>query len=87
MKIQSAKFRGASRPDLRGPRRSEGGSAVFVCVALLAIMVIFITANSGALFHLRGEINLLEQQQVKRLNTSQTNASDRVTLPMQPESK
>ena len=33
------------------------------------------------------EINLLEQQQVKRLNTSQTNASDRVTLPMQPESK
>jgi len=87
MKVQSANF---SRPGQRGQisRKSrESGSAVFVFIALLAIMMILVTANSDALFHLRREINLLEQQQVKRLNAAQTNATDRVELPAKTESK
>ena len=87
MKIQCANF---PRPGQRGrgtPQRREGGSVVFVFIALLAIMMILVSANSDALFHLRREINLLEQQQIKRLNASQTNAVDRVTLPAKSESK
>jgi len=87
MKIQCKKF---PRPGQRGrgtPQPRESGSVVFVFIALLAIMMILVTAYSDALFHLRREINLLEQQQVKRLNAAQTNATDRVELPAKTESK
>jgi len=87
MKIQCANF---PRPAQRGrgaPQRRESGSAVFVFIALLAILMILVNADSQALFHLRQEINLLEQQQVKQLNAAQTNATDRVELPAKTESK
>jgi hypothetical protein len=59
---------------------SEHGMATAVFVALLAIMMILITAESRSLFRLHREVKFLEQQQIKRLNNSQTN-SDIVTQP------
>ena len=67
--------------------RRRDGSVVFVFIALLAIMVILVTANSNALFHLQQEIKLMEQRQVERLNASQTNAVAVVESPAKPESK
>ena len=42
--------------------------ATVVFIALLAIMMILVTAEGRALFHLRREVRFLEQQQIKRLN-------------------
>ena len=69
------------------PRRRQNGSAVLVCIALLAIMVILVTANSKALFNLHREIKLLEKRQVERLNASQTNTMAAVESPAKPEAK
>ena len=61
-------------------RRNEIGMATLIFIALLAIMMILVTAESRALIHLRREVKLLEQQQMKRLtvagslNGSSTNA-------------
>ncbi len=55
-------------------RGSEDGSATVIFIALLAIMLILVMANGKSLFLLHGEVKLLEQQQVKRLNASQTNS-------------
>ena len=64
-------------------RGSERGMVTVIFIALLAIMLILVTAESRALIQLRRETKLLEQQQIKRLNFSQTN-----TLAFtQPESK
>jgi len=52
--------------------------ATFVCIALLAIMLILVTAESSALFHLHREVKFLERQQIKRLKASQTNLTARV---------
>ena len=64
MKIQSHNSRE------RRPRaeRSEDGMATVIFIALLAIMMILVTAESRALVHLHREVKLLEQQQIKRLN-------------------
>ena len=71
------------RRERRAPRRSEDGSATIVFIALLAIMVILVTVNGKALFGLHREVKFLEQQQIKRLNASQTNA----VAVIQPDSK
>ena len=65
MKIQSANFN----------RKNEAGSATVVLIALLAIMMILVTANTKSLFILHREVKLLEQQQVKRLDGSQKNSA------------
>jgi hypothetical protein len=65
-------------------RHRQSGSAVLVFITLLAIMLLLITANSSTLLHLHRELKLLDQRQVERLNTSQTNATDRATLPPVP---
>lgn len=65
MKIQSKYF----------VRKIETGSATVVLIALLAIMVILVAANSKSLYLLHREVKLLEQQQVKRLDASQTNSA------------
>lgn len=65
---------------LGAPKRSERGFATFVLIALLAIMLILVTAESSALFHLHREVQFLEQQQIKRLNASQTNAPSAASL-------
>jgi hypothetical protein len=62
-------------------RRRESGSVVLFLIALLVIMLMLITANSSALLHLHRELKLLDQRQVERLNSSQTNAATAVVLP------
>ncbi len=59
------------------PKRSEAGMATVIFIALLAIMMILVTAESRALFRLHREVKFLEQQQNKRLNPPATN---RVTV-------
>ena len=54
-------------------RKHNQGLATIVFIALLAIMMILITAESRALFNLHREVKLLEQQQIKRLNSAATN--------------
>ena len=61
--------------------------ATFLFIALLAIMMILVTAESRALFHLHREVKLLEQKQIKRLDLSQTNALSAVSLTNQTEAK
>jgi hypothetical protein len=56
-------------------RRSERGMATVIFIALLAIMLILVAAEGRALFHLHREVKFLEQQQIKRLNASQTNSA------------
>jgi len=67
--------------------RQQNGSAVFIFITLLAIMMILVTENSRALLDLHQQVKLLEHRQVERLNASQTNATDNVELPAKPESK
>ena len=76
MKIQSDNFGRATR----GKKRNKSGLATIIFIALLAIMMILVTAESRALFNLHREVKFLEQQQVKRLDASQTN-SVAVTKP------
>ena len=61
------------RRERRAPRRNESGMATVIFIALLAIMMILVTAESRALIRLHREVKLLEQQQIKRLNGPQTN--------------
>jgi len=61
-------------------QKPESGLATIVFIALLAIMMVLVTAESQALFHLHREVKLLEQQQIKRLNGPQTNAVRSATL-------
>ena len=51
----------------------ERGMATVLFIALLAIMMILVTAESKALFNLHREVKFLEQQQIKRLNAPPTN--------------
>jgi Tfp pilus assembly protein FimT len=69
MKIQSSKT--FSRHD---------GMATILFIALLAIMLVLVAANLHALTRLHREVKLLEQQQIKRLDASQTNAVAAVDL-------
>jgi hypothetical protein len=64
------------------PKQSEGGSITVIFIALLAIMMILVTAESSALFRLHRAVKFLEQQQIKRLNGPQTN-----TIPTRVETK
>lgn len=64
MKIQSKHCR----------RGGERGMATLLFIALLAIMLILVTAESRALFQLHREVQRLEHQQIKRLDGSTTNA-------------
>ncbi|MGD0743549.1 MAG: hypothetical protein ABSA45_00185 [Verrucomicrobiota bacterium] len=68
-------------------RGRQNGSAVFVFISLLAIMMILVAANSDALSHLHQETKLLEHRQIERLNTSQTNTNAIVGSPAKTESK
>jgi hypothetical protein len=51
----------------------ERGMATVVFIALLAIMMILVTAESRALIQLHREVRFLEKQQIKRLNAQPTN--------------
>lgn len=54
--------------------RNESGMATLVFIMLLAIMMILVMVESRALFRLHREVKLLEQQQTKRLDATQTNS-------------
>ena len=45
-----------------------------IFIALLAIMMILVMTESRALFGLHQEVKRMEQQQIKRLNSTPTNA-------------
>jgi hypothetical protein len=79
MKIQRNHFTGG----LVAPQRNENGSATVIFIALLAIMMILVMANSQSLFLLHREVQLLEKQQIKRLDASQTNTP----ATLSPDSK
>ncbi len=49
---------------------SERGSATLVVFILLTIMVALIAANSVTLHHLRGELRLIEREQLKKCGTN-----------------
>jgi hypothetical protein len=54
---------------ISGQRRGEGGfAAVVVMVAILAVLMIYTTANVRVLVHLQNELKLIEQQQLRCLN-------------------
>ena len=61
-------------------RRSERGSATLVVFILLTIMVALVAANSVTLHRLRGELRLIEREQLKRYGTNAV-----PTLLVQPE--
>lgn len=61
------------RRERRAPGANENGSITFVFIALLAIMMILVTAEGRALYQLHREVKFLEQQQIKRLNLPPTN--------------
>ena len=48
-------------------RRSERGFLVIALMAILAIMLLYISFNLRMLGHLRRELELVEQRQVQRL--------------------
>ena len=68
-------------------RRQQNGSAVFVFICLLAIMMILVAANGNALSRLHQETKLLERRQIERLNASQTNIIAVGESPAKMESK
>jgi hypothetical protein len=79
MKIQRDNFERG--PDETNPGRAgERGMATLIFIVLLSIMLVLVMAESSALFHLHHELKFLEQQQIKRLDASQTN-SVAVTKP------
>jgi hypothetical protein len=59
-------------------RTTERGSATLVMIALLAIMLILILANSRTLFNLQRELKLIERQQIERLNTNHGHSTNAV---------
>jgi hypothetical protein len=71
MKLQNEKTQRSQ--DGKGGKES-GFVATVEFIALLAIMAFLVIANARALFHLHKEVRLLEQQQIKRLNMSETNS-------------
>jgi hypothetical protein len=69
------------------PKRSESGMATLIFIVLLAIMLVLVMAESSALFHLHREVKFLEQQQIKRLDASQTNATSVASLTENPKAQ
>jgi hypothetical protein len=67
----------------RSGRGGKRGMATVIFIALLAIMLILVTAESRALIQLRREVKFLQKQQIKRLNLSQSNP----VVATQPASK
>lgn len=60
---------------------TEDGMVTVIFIALLAIMMILVLAESRSLFRLHQEVKLLEHQQIMRLNQAQTNAAPAALKP------
>lgn len=50
-------------------------------IALLAIMMVLVMVETSSLIRLRREVKLMEQQQVKRLNSPMANATPATSNP------
>jgi hypothetical protein len=71
--------------------RQQGGSAVIVVMALVAILLLYVAGNLRTLDHLSRELKLLEKKQVRRLQATypltnstslhSTNAAALLNLP------
>jgi hypothetical protein len=70
-----------SERSLVSRKRSESGMATVLFIALLAIMMVFIMVESRSVIRLHQEVKLIEQQQLKRLNSPSTNAVSAATTP------
>ena len=57
--------RAAARPY----RRGERGSATILVLALVAIMMVFVTANQLVLHNLKRELRIVEQKQLKKFQS------------------
>jgi hypothetical protein len=68
-------------------RNRRNGSAVVLFLALLAIMLLLVAANSKALFQLHQEARLLNRRQIERLDASQTNVMTAAASPINSETK
>jgi hypothetical protein len=55
-------------------RGERGFVATVLFIALLVIVLMLAMAGGTALFHLHNEVRTLEQQQIKRLDSSTTNS-------------
>ena len=60
---------GDQRPPTAVPQRHQGGTAVIVMLALLAIIMLFIAANVRLLARLDRELALTERHQLRRLHS------------------
>lgn len=69
--------RAAARPY----RRRERGSATILVLALVAIMMVFLTANQLVLHNLKRELRLVEQKQLKKF---QPPAAKPAAAPVRP---
>ena len=50
-------------------RQTESGMAVILVMALLAIVLVYVAGNLGTLHHLGRELRLIDQKQVRRLES------------------
>jgi hypothetical protein len=67
----------------RPASRQERGSALIVVIALLALMLMYLTVNIRTLSSLTRELRLVERQQTNRLARAsfRTNAAPQAPLP------
>ena len=68
-------------------RTNRSGMATIIVLAVLAIMLVYITANIRALNTLDKELKLVEQKQLKRLavqNTKTLSATNTNTAAIRP---
>jgi Tfp pilus assembly protein PilX len=77
MKIQPAQHRPARRP--------ERGSAVVVILALLAILVLLVAANTQTVRWARAEVRLVDQRQTARLAAGAANPAAGMTSTNRPD--
>jgi hypothetical protein len=71
------------------PRKGEEGMAVILVIALLVILLIYITAGVRTLNNLGRDVRLIEKQQVQRLQqaaarTNQVSTTNRPAASVQP---
>ena len=58
-----------------GDLRHQSGMAVILVMALLAIILVYVAGNLGTIHHLSRELRLIDQRQLRRLESiSKTNA-------------
>ena len=76
-KVSSALyFRGSSGKKMKialtiPPRRNQNGSAVLIVMILLGAMLVFVASNTTNLNHLKRELNVIEQKQLKRVHATE----------------